>query len=917
MAFLSPTGHLPTENVDEEPFRFTRNLPLISTKLTPPRTPGVVLQRDRLLTRLDNAASGSLTLVCAAAGFGKTTLLSQWYQHRQAQGDALAWLSLEEEDSTPLLFMRYLLAALSPLYPGWSDTFQRYPEGAHPGDFSLFLAELVNQLHRCSHPLYLILDDYQSIRSREIHDGLTWLLQHAPAALHLVIGSRNRLPLVLSRLRLWEQYTEIEDSELRFNDAEAQAYFARSVTPPVNTRDIPQLRTLTEGWVAGMKIAALSPRRHDAMPGIGGVLSGGSRSISRYLEEVIFAPLPASVLHFLMLTSLLNRLHPALCDAVTGLNNGKEMLAWIEQHNLFLSALDEAGFWFRYHPLMRDALSHRLQQDATIDIRQLHERAGNWFAAQQLWAEAIRHALAAGKSLARHAEAGAQSLAEEGDIDTMVRWIHHLPATPDPSRIELQLNLAWALAHHCRFSDARQLLDAIEAMVTTRAEHLPRSTWVKQRVVRAICEAFADNISGSLPLVEPLLNEVPCGDIWVDGLVCNILSYCHLALAHPQRALEVQQHVSGNQATNRNLFVEVYRVFVLALGQLRQGDLQEAERQAIQALHHAEHHTGQNSSSGATLAPLLAEIAWERGDSERVNSLLNLRLGMIDDFCPSDGLSLCYVVLARQAQLNAQPDEAMTLLRHAGQLCRDRGWWRARIALLAEETILHLNTGKKDNARRQFALLQQLASEPRAVENRVVGWHRGICESRLLLAEGDALTAAATLTPVINEQERCGEWLAATRLRIQQAVAFWQAGDEKQAMAACVPALPRAVAQNMQRTLLDGGSPLLALLSRLREQSQFDTALTAVIASAGAMLMSGGIPPLPTHKAATQGLRLTEREQQILQLIAEGHSNKGIARTLGISVETVKWHLKQLYEKLAVSGRIQAVNRARKLGLMG
>jgi LuxR family maltose regulon positive regulatory protein len=201
---------------------------------------------------------------------------------------------------------------------------------------------------------------------------------------------------VLSRLRLWEQYTEIEDSELRFNDAEAQAYFARSVTPPVNTRDIPQLMTLTEGWVAGMKIAALSPRRHDAMPGIGGVLSGGSRSISRYLEEVIFAPLPASVLHFLMLTSLLNRLHPALCDAVTGLNNGKEMLAWIEQHNLFLSALDEAGFWFRYHPLMRDALSHRLQQDATIDIRQLHERAGNWFAAQQLWAEAIRHALAAG-----------------------------------------------------------------------------------------------------------------------------------------------------------------------------------------------------------------------------------------------------------------------------------------------------------------------------------------------------------------------------------------------------------------------------------------------------------------------------------------------------------------------------------------
>lgn len=917
MAFLSPTGHLPTENVDEEPFRFTRKLPLIRTKLTPPRTPGLLLQRDRLLTRLDNAASGSLTLVCAAAGFGKTTLLSQWYQHRQAQGDSLAWLSLEEEDSTPLLFMRYLLAALSPLYPCWSDTFARYPEGAHPGDFSLFLAELVNQLHHCSHPLYLILDDYQSIRSREIHDGLTWLLHHAPASLHLIIGSRNRLPLVLSRLHLWDQYTEIEDSELRFNDAEAQAYFARSITPPVNKHDIPQLMTLTEGWVAGMKIAALSSRKHDVTPGSMGALSGGSRSINRYLEEVIFAPLPPGTLHFLVLTSVLNRLHPALCDAVTGLNNGRAMLTWIEQHNLFLSALDDAGFWFRYHPLMRDALSHRLQQDPTIDISQLHERAGNWFAAQQLWAEAIRHALAAGKSLTRHAEAGAQSLAEEGDIDTMVRWIHYLPATPDPSRIELQLNLAWALAHHFRFSDARQLLDAIDAMMANGSEYLTRSTGVKQRVVRAICEAFADNISASLLLVEPLLNEVPCGDIWVDGLVCNILSYCHLALARPQRALDVQQHVSGNQASNRNLFVEVYRVFVLALGQLRQGNLQEAECQATRALHHAEQHTGQNSSSGATLAPLLADIAWERGDIGQVNSLLNLRLGMIDDFCPPDGLSLCYVVLARQAQLNAQPDEALALLRHAGQLCMQRGWWRARIALIAEEITLHLDTGNKDHALRQFALLQQLASEPGAVENEVVGWHRGICESRLLLAEGDALTAAKRLTSLINEQERCGEWLAATRSRIEQAVAFWRAGEEKQAIAACVPALPQAVAQKMQRTLLNGGPALLALLSRLREQPHSDTAFTAIIAAAQEILMPQGLSPWTPCEAVTDGLRLTERERQTLQLIAEGHSNKGIARTLGISVETVKWHHKQLYEKLAVNGRIQAVNRARKLGLLG
>lgn len=915
MAFLSPPGHLPTERIDEEPFRFTHTLPLILTKLSPPRTPGTLLQRDRLLKRLDSAAGGSLTLVCAAAGFGKTTLLTQWYWHRQALGDALAWLSLDEDDSTPLLFMRYLLTALNPLCPGWSETFQRYPQDAHPGDFALFLAELVNQLHHCSRPLYLILDDYQSIRSQTVHDGLSWLLHHAPAALHLVIGSRSHPPLALSRLRLQDQYVEIEDSELRFNDAEARAYFAGSVTPPVNQHDVPQLMALTEGWVAGMKIAALSPRKNNATPGIVAALNGGSRSITHYLEEVIFTPLPTEVLHFLMLTSILNRLHPALCDALTGQQNGSAMLGWIEQHNLFLSALDEGGFWFRYHPLMRDALYQRLQRTLGGDIPLLHERAGNWFAAQQLWAEAIRHALAAGKSMTRHAVAGAQSLAEEGDIATMVRWIRTLPSTPDASRIELQLNLAWALAHHFHFADARQLLDAIDATMATQAD-LAASTRVKQRVVRAICEAFADNIAGGIRLVEPLLNDLPCGDIWVDGLVCNILSYCHLALSHPRRALEVQQRFPRGLAKNSNMFIEVYRAFVLAQGHLREGNLHDAEREAAQVLQYAEQQTGTNSSSGATLAPLLAEIAWERGDNGLVDSLLRPRLGMIDDFCPPDGLSLCYGVLARQALLNAQPDEAWALLNHAEQLSIQRGWWRARIALLAEQVTLSLRAGEQENARRQLTLLQQHAHAPGAAENAVAGWHSGICESRVLLAEGAALAAATRLTPLIDEQERCGEWLAATRSRLLQSVAFWRAGEETQAMTVCTPALSRAVTQKMHRTLLDAGPDLFALLTRLHAQSVGGSAFARLIASTSTILISNGMSPLVASELPPDGLRLTGREQQMLRQIAEGQSNKGIARTLGISVETVKWHLKQLYEKLAVNGRIQALNQARKLGLL-
>lgn len=900
MVFLSPEGRFAPDNVDDDPFRFTHKLPLILTKFTPPRTPGELLQRERLLQQLDEATAGRVTLVCAAAGFGKTTLLAQWYRARQQQGEALAWLSLEEEDNSPALFVRYLFAALRPLYDGLQTPVALSASNDDATDSALFLAWLANALHACPHPLYLILDDYHTISDSEIHAGVNWLLHHAPDCLHLIIGSRAHLPFSLSRLHLQDHYAEIDDRQLRFTLQEAQDYFARSVMPGVRQQDIPHLLSLTEGWVAGMKLASLALPNGTAPRRLTGELRSGSRSLARYLEEVIFAPLPPEVLQFLMQTSVLNRLHPRLCDTVTQSTQSKAMLAWIESHNLFLSALDEDGLWFRYHPLMRDVLLQRLQQTSDSNISQLHERAGNWFAAEQLWAEAVRHALAAGKSVTRHAEAGAQSLAEEGDIATMVRWIRYLPATPDPSRIELQLNLAWALAHHFHFADARQLLDAIDAMVAIQTTPLPRATWVKQRVVRAICEAFADNISGSITLVEPLLKEVPCNDVWVDGLVCNILSYCHLALAHPQRTLDVQQRFPMGMAKNRNMFIEVYRAFVLSLAYLRQGNLDEAERQATQAWQQAEQQTGSHSSSGATLAPLLAAIAWTRGEGDAAHALLAPRLGMIDDCCPADGVSLCYAILARWAQTNGQYDDAHALLIHAEQLSLRRGWWRVRIDLLAERVKLFLDVEDTHSARQCVHTLAGLAQD---ANNLIAHWQSALSESRLLLAENQPQAAATRLDAVIIEQEAHGETLFALRVRLLQAAALWRAGKASQAAMTCKPALALAVQHKMARSLHEAGHELPALLRWMREHLAPDDNIT----EAENLL---GISSQPDT------LRLTEREQQTLRLIAEGNSNKAIARTLGISVETVKWHLKQLYEKLEVNGRIQAVNQARKRSLL-
>ncbi|VUS86770.1 LuxR C-terminal-related transcriptional regulator [Klebsiella spallanzanii] len=905
MAFLSSQDDSLAAFVEQEPFRFTRALPLIATRFTPPRSPETLLARERLLQRLDDATSRRLTLVCAPAGFGKTTLLAQWYRHRHRQGDALAWLSLDEDDSAPLLFMRYLQEALRPLWQGWSSSFLHALEGELPADITLFLAELVNQLNQCPHPLYLILDDYQCITDPAIQRGMSWLLNHAPSSLHLIIGSRNQPPLALSRLQMQDQLLEVYDQELRFNPGEASAYF--SGASGLNPQAIPRLIALTDGWVAGMKMAALSAE----IPTATG-LSASSRSISRYLEEVIFAPLPPEVFDFLLHTSMLNRLHPALCDAVSGKSNASEMLGWIERHNLFLSVLDESGVWFRYHPLMRDALLHRLQHSSEIDIRQLHDRASGWFASQQLWAEAIRHALAAGKSATKDAEAGAQSLAEEGDIDTLVRWIRYLPDNLDPSRIELQLNLAWALAHRFRFSDARQLLDAIEVQAAVRPDVLVHSSRVKLQVVRAICEAFADNISRSIAIVEPLLHEVPCGDVWVDGLVCNILSYCHLADSRPQQALDVQQRVAGMSVANRNLFVEVYRAFVMAQGYLRQGNLAEAERQASRALRYAQQHTGVNSSSGATLAPILAEIAWEKGDVEQVQSLLAPRLEMIDNFCPPDGLSRCYIVLARQAREAGEREKAESLLLHAEGLAAQRGWLRAQAPLLVERLAMSLIAGDRSTAE---ALLCRLQGLNQTQQQDAVGGYIALSQGRLLYASGEPLAAARLLDKLASIREHNGEWLFAVRLRLMQAVALWRGGSREQAMDICRPALSRALHQGLWRSLVEGREEMVSLLCEMLKRSPADDALAADISTLLSRFSAAGVV-IDSRHPQPPGLRLTEREQQTLRLIADGYSNKGVARELGISAETVKWHLKQLYEKLQVKGRIQAVNQAREWHLL-
>ncbi|MFS0827772.1 LuxR C-terminal-related transcriptional regulator [Pseudomonas phoenicis] len=881
-----------------------QGLPLIGTKLGPPRAAGMQLLRTRLLDSLDRLQQRTVALVCGGAGFGKTTLLSQWRQRLLDQGREVAWLSLDEQDDDPTYFRRYLLAALGSVEPSLGA-----PDGPASTATEGFMRTLINHLGQRQTPLYLVLDDAHLVRHPAIEHDLLELVLHAPACLHLALGSRTASALPLSRLRACQQLVEIDADQLRFTLEEAERYFACATELRLDAAELQRLLHMTEGWITGIQMASLSTAASAASGERWAHLARGSRVIGSYLQDVVLAPLPAEVRDFLVRTSLLNRFTPDLCNALTGRDDGERMLAFVERHNLFVSCLDGQGQWFRYHALFAETLQQRLASSG-LDVAQLHLRASNWLAAHQHWAEAIRHALAAGQSgnPTSCADKGAQSLAEEGDVDTLVRWLQALPpsalAAPDEQRIDLQLNLSWALAHRFRFEEAERLLLDLAPLLNT--PDLSPRLLVKRQVICAINASFAERLSVGLALVEPLLAQVPCGDRWVDGLVCNILSYGYLLRGRYADAHAAQRHMPCPSSPADNLFVSVYRAFILGLAHVRRGDLEGGEHHYRQALSHAEHLTGAQSSGSATLTALLAELWYERGDWQALARELQPRLQQIDAIAPLDALFSAYRALARSALETGDPGQAMRLLEHAQQLATLRRWPRLQGLLLAEQVRLQVLANAPAQARPLCQQLARLSAEHPSDTDAQPALERcwRIGHAWLLTAEGKHSEAAQRWAEQAEDDERAGQTLEGLRARTQWATNLWCSGQAKRAAEVMLPVLEVGQRQGLQRTLLDAGPAVVPLLERC-------ATLSASIKTYAQQVLQS-VPEASPGAA----LNLSERESQTLQLVARGQSNKEIARSLDISSETVKWHLKNVYAKLEVTSRIQALHRARALSLL-
>ncbi len=902
----------------------TEKLPLLlATKLIPPRLPAGLIDRPRLLDLMDAATARRLTVIKAPAGFGKTSLATAWLTRLHAGGTRTAWLSLDGGDDEPARFLHHLAKALRQACSGVGASAIGLTAETSLIPAQTVIATLINELTEVEDEVCLFLDDYHLIDLPAIHDAVAFMLSHAPSNFHLIISTRSDPPLPLARLRAQNELLEIEASMLRFSLDETQRFLEHECAGKLPEPDISNLHATTEGWAAALRISASTLLREK--PGGSGweivVPSGTARPIAAYIEDMLWR-LPDETVRFMLDTSILDGLTASLCQAVTGLDASQSMLEYLATRQLLLEPMDAHGHWYRYHHLLREYLRQRLESGAQDEVAALHLRACRWYAARCLWTDAVRHAIAANDSDEAIRLIGncAMALVRKGDLLTLIGWQRQFPAGLMRGQDEVRLAIAWGMALAMRFDEAAAMLASIEDDMTAGTLPERESLRCECQAVRAVAAALQDDPPRALAIAQACL-ERPASHAWTTNVVSNVVRFAHWKAGDLESFYATPWIPYSDEDDQRNVFSSVYYFCLLGLAELQQMHFAQAERHFMKSMRLAEHHVGPQSPSAAVCAPLIAQIRYEQDRLDEAEALIADRLPIINAAVMLDSVLVAHLVLARIAVARAGTDKAYALLDQAQSLGYARGWNRLIAASLIERIRLLLAEGSVSEAAACVARLDQLAqpsNDPQCSNSRQIENYRALGRAYLAMAQNRMQDAAALLNTLLESAGRTHRDYLALRLRCTLAIAFLRADEREKAVGVFREILEAAAAAGVFRTILDQGLETGALLRAVREDTPSTAQNKALLAYVERLLEGWRARYQPEDSAGAGAAResLSGRERNILGLIAEGQSNKEIARTLGIAPETVKSHVKSIFIKLSVDKRAHAVARAHSLGLV-
>src|SRR6266852_8542614 len=858
----------------QPPQAFDQGMLVLSGRLAPPRLPTVLVEREPLLSALDGTLATPLTLLSAPAGFGKTTLLSAWARRHPAQ---VAWLSLEELDTSPTRFWVALIAALrrcGGYAPSFGETAVALLESPQPPPLSTILTALLQELEgRSAHPapIVLILDDYQVIEERAIHQGMSFFLEHLPASLHLILASRVDPDLPLVRWRVRGQLTEIRADELRFRKVEASQYLGQMLSPPLSEEEVQGLVSRTEGWIAGLHLAALTLQKRKDRAAFLQAFTGSQRYLLDYVQEEILSRLPNNVRDFLLHTAVLSRLDASVCQAVTAAPErrvSQQMLEWLERANLFLVSLDEERRSYRLHDLFREALLSALHTTHPESVPVLHHRAASFYEAQGEWAEAITHALQAAdySTAARLMEQTVEQFWVYGEAATIARWVLALPEVLAREHARLLLTTALYLLttvlhttreqRERRYQEARQLMARVEAALQAQTDetnsqisatgadagnvdreaHAAEHALLQWRLgllrrFMGVIEATASGDFERLSRMQEVIEEALDHDeeaIWqtvpLGGSFTIHYTVRREGAQLLPRLLSVKERVSRSASRYANIKVRQW----LALAAVRSGQLRLAYEEGQVALNLIEHMKGFALLKGY-VEIALAQVWYQWNRLEEARDLLRMVVHHAAAWQQLELLAWGYAELIQVELARRDRPAAQQALHEVEQLVqRERfgiypGW------LPTMQAQWWLAQGQLEAASKWAA---SVVFPEEAWEGRLYGAFLVVI--RMYFAEHSFREALDLLERWSRHLDRPANIEITILFLAQSLVALHQTGKNEQARMIAARLLALTEPEGYLRVYLDEGEPmrqaLQALLTPHSQQHELASSTTAYVA---------------------------------------------------------------------------------------
>ena len=870
---------------------------LLRTKLyIPPLRPNLV-PRPRLIEQLNQGLhlGHKLTLISAPVGFGKTTLVSGWIADCERP---VAWLSLDEGDNDPARFLAYLVAALQTVAANIGEGVLAVLQSPQPPPTELILTALLNEITTIPDSFVLVLDDYHVIDAQPVDNALTFLLEHLPPQMHLLIATREDPDLPLARLRGRGQSIELRVADLRFTSSEAAEFLNQVMGLNLSEEDIAALETRTEGWIAGLQMAALSMRGQTDTASFIKSFTGSHHFVLDYLVEEVLQQQSESVQTFLLKTAVLDRLTGSLCDALTGKNNGRQTLEYLEQSNLFILPLDNERRWYRYHHLFADLLRQRLHQQQPDSVAKLHVRASAWYEKNGLWIEAFHHATTANdvERAERLIEGDGLPLHWHGAAAPVLNWLASLPTIVLDTRPSLWVTYASALIFAGRTSSIEQKLQAAEAALQGAEPDDKTQDLVGHiaaiRGMMAVSQRQIETIIAqsrrALDLLHPDNLPVRTAAAWT-------LGYAHELQGDRAAASRAYTEVISNSQASGNFMFTIAATTSL-------GNIQEAENQLYLA---AETHQRALKLAGDPPLPFacasylgLARVLYEWNDLDAAQQHGQLSAQLAQQIEGVDAPAACGVLLARLKLAQGDVAGAAALLTEAEQFVRRHKFMFRMPDVAAAQVLTLLRQGN-------------LAAAAHLAEKHDLP----ISQARVHLAQGDTSLALAVLEPLRKRAETKGWADERLKVIVLLAVAHHAHGEKDQAVQLLGDALALAAPGGFIRLFVDEGPPMAQLLSAAAAHGIMPDYTRKLLAafeteeqqSEGKSYLSPAQPLIEP---------LSQRELEVLQLIAQGLSNREISERLFLALSTVKVHNWKIFGKLEVQRRTEAVARARELGLL-